>query len=236
MRWCSAGSRGKALTAEPKEGYLGAFLLNLVIAERIKTEILAPDTSKQRPNQPHDDAKNRLATPALNGRRRTPLPYPPPPLGHASSNQEELYTGVEVTSLPETEPASQSALALRQPVAARLASSQWEGRCRLLLPCEAAAPWASGAGRRRRRDPGRPQARVPARLSLPAPPRSPAEGGEMQPPGPQQPPLYAPSNGDFTFVSSADAEGERGAAVGAALALPRERLSRAPGERAAPRR
>ncbi|KAM6272693.1 protein YIPF4 isoform 2-T2 [Spheniscus humboldti] len=28
----------------------------------------------------------------------------------------------------------------------------------------------------------------------------------MQPPGPQQPPLYAPSNGDFTFVSSADAE------------------------------
>ncbi|XP_074845797.1 protein YIPF4 [Carettochelys insculpta] len=28
----------------------------------------------------------------------------------------------------------------------------------------------------------------------------------MQPPGPQQPPLYAPSNGDFTFVSSAEAE------------------------------
>ncbi|KAM6407274.1 protein YIPF4 isoform 3-T3 [Pluvialis apricaria] len=28
----------------------------------------------------------------------------------------------------------------------------------------------------------------------------------MQPPGPQPPPLYAPSNGDFTFVSSADAE------------------------------
>ncbi|XP_071595295.1 protein YIPF4 isoform X1 [Heliangelus exortis] len=29
----------------------------------------------------------------------------------------------------------------------------------------------------------------------------------MQPPGPQQqPPLYPPSNGDFTFVSSADAE------------------------------
>ncbi|XP_013799369.1 protein YIPF4 isoform X3 [Apteryx mantelli] len=28
----------------------------------------------------------------------------------------------------------------------------------------------------------------------------------MQSPGPQQPPLYAPSNGDFTFVSSADAE------------------------------
>ncbi|KAM9608373.1 protein YIPF4 [Morphnus guianensis] len=38
-------------------------------------------------------------------------------------------------------------------------------------------------------------------------PAAPAEGGEMQPPGPQQqPPLYAPSNGDFTFVSSADAE------------------------------
>ncbi|XP_075564724.1 protein YIPF4 isoform X2 [Pelecanus crispus] len=28
----------------------------------------------------------------------------------------------------------------------------------------------------------------------------------MQPPGPQQPPLFAPSSGDFTFVSSADAE------------------------------
>ena len=28
----------------------------------------------------------------------------------------------------------------------------------------------------------------------------------MQPPGP--PPAYSPSNGDFTFVSSADAEGE----------------------------
>ncbi|KAM6279392.1 protein YIPF4 [Porphyrio hochstetteri] len=28
----------------------------------------------------------------------------------------------------------------------------------------------------------------------------------MQPPGPQQPPLYVPGNGDFTFVSSADAE------------------------------
>ena len=28
----------------------------------------------------------------------------------------------------------------------------------------------------------------------------------MQPPGP--PPAYAPANGDFTFVSSADAEGE----------------------------
>ncbi|KAJ7404248.1 Protein YIPF4 [Willisornis vidua] len=28
----------------------------------------------------------------------------------------------------------------------------------------------------------------------------------MQPPGAQQPPLYAPSSGDFTFVSSADAE------------------------------
>ncbi|XP_065256873.1 protein YIPF4 isoform X2 [Emys orbicularis] len=28
----------------------------------------------------------------------------------------------------------------------------------------------------------------------------------MQPLGPQQPPLYAPSNGDFTFVSSAEAE------------------------------
>lgn len=41
-------------------------------------------------------------------------------------------------------------------------------------------------------------------------PRRPVEGGEMQPPGPQQPPLYAPSNGDFTFVSSADAEGELG--------------------------
>uniref|UniRef100_A0A3Q4L376 Yip1 domain family, member 4 n=1 Tax=Mus musculus TaxID=10090 RepID=A0A3Q4L376_MOUSE len=29
----------------------------------------------------------------------------------------------------------------------------------------------------------------------------------MQPPGP--PPAYAPANGDFTFVSSADAEGTR---------------------------
>lgn len=28
----------------------------------------------------------------------------------------------------------------------------------------------------------------------------------MQPPGP--PPAYSPTNGDFTFVSSADAEGE----------------------------
>lgn len=28
----------------------------------------------------------------------------------------------------------------------------------------------------------------------------------MQPPGP--PPAYSPSNGDFTFVTSADAEGE----------------------------
>lgn len=58
----------------------------------------------------------------------------------------------------------------------------------------------------------------------------------MQPPGPQPPPpqLYAPSNGDFTFVSSADAEGERGAAVGAALAFPGEGLGQAPGERAAP--
>lgn len=41
----------------------------------------------------------------------------------------------------------------------------------------------------------------------------------MQPPGSQQPPpppLYAPNNGDFTFVSSADAEGKRmGKAVGA---------------------
>lgn len=55
---------------------------------------------------------------------------------------------------------------------------------------------------------------MPARLLLPPTgPAAPAEGGEMQPPGPQQPPLYAPSNGDFTFVSSADAEGERGAAA-----------------------
>lgn len=30
----------------------------------------------------------------------------------------------------------------------------------------------------------------------------------MQPPGP--PPAYTPTNGDFTFVSSADAEGETG--------------------------
>lgn len=51
---------------------------------------------------------------------------------------------------------------------------------------------------------------------------APAEGGEMQPPGAQQPPLYAPSSGDFTFVSSADAEGERGAAGRAALAVPRQ--------------
>lgn len=29
----------------------------------------------------------------------------------------------------------------------------------------------------------------------------------MQPPGP--PPAFAPTNGDFTFVSSADADGER---------------------------
>lgn len=73
-------------------------------------------------------------------------------------------------------------------------------------------------------------------LVAPTGPAAPAEGGEMQPPGPQPPPpqLYAPSNGDFTFVSSADAEGERGAAVGAALAFPGEGLGQAPGERAAP--
>lgn len=33
-----------------------------------------------------------------------------------------------------------------------------------------------------------------------------SEASGMQPPGP--PPAYAPANGDFTFVSSADAEGE----------------------------
>lgn len=96
---------------------------------------------------------------------------------------------------------------------------------------EAAALRVSGAGRRRRRrDPAGPRprcpaARPPARFSLPPTgPAAPAEGGEMQPPGPQPPPpLYAPGNGDFTFVSSADAEGERGAAVGAALAFPGRR-------------
>lgn len=88
-----------------------------------------------------------------------------------------------------------------------------------------------GTGRRRRR--GR-EAPGPGARSPLAAPSGPAEGGEMQPPGAQQPPLYAPSNGDFTFVSSADAEGERGAAAGAALAFPREGLRQAPGERAAP--
>lgn len=46
----------------------------------------------------------------------------------------------------------------------------------------------------------------------------------MQPPGPQQPPpLYAPSNGDFTFVSSADAEGKsRRGRWGSGRALPIE--------------
>lgn len=127
-----------------------------------------------------------------------------------------------MTALPETEPV----LALRRLITARLASSQWEGRCRLLLPCEAAARCApvpaAAAG-------GIGEAKGPGAHSPLAAPSGPAEGGEMQPPGPQQPPLYAPSNGDFTFVSSADAEGERGAAAGAALASPGEGLSQAPG-------
>lgn len=32
--------------AEPKQGYLGAFLLNLVVVEHIKSEILVLDSSK----------------------------------------------------------------------------------------------------------------------------------------------------------------------------------------------
>lgn len=82
---------------------------------------------------------------------------------------------------------------------------------------------------------GTREAPGPGSRSLLAGPAAPAEGGEMQPPGAQQPPLYAPSSGDFTFVSSADAEGERGAAGRAALAVPRQGLGRAPGERAVPR-
>lgn len=89
-------------------------------------------------------------------------------------------------------------------------------------------PWAplSAAAAARRPQAGSGLATRPSPL---APARGPAEGGEMQPPGPQQPPqpppLFAPNNGDFTFVSSADAEGERGAA-------PAERGPR-PGPRAA---
>lgn len=80
---------------------------------------------------------------------------------------------------------------------------------------------AAAAAGGTREAPG-PGARSPlAALTGPA---APAEGGEMQPPGAQQPPLYAPSSGDFTFVSSADAEGERGAAGRAALAVPRRGL------------
>lgn len=44
-----------------------------------------------------------------------------------------------------------------------------------------------------------------AQLQPRPPPRAP-RGRAMQPPGP--PPAYSPSNGDFTFVTSADAEGE----------------------------
>lgn len=47
-----------------------------------------------------------------------------------------------------------------------------------------------------------PEARAQPPLSTAAG----SEAGGMQPPGP--PPAYAPANGDFTFVSSADAEGE----------------------------
>ena len=44
-------------------------------------------------------------------------------------------------------------------------------------------------------------------IAMQYPPRA-RRGREMQPPGP--PPAYTPTNGDFTFVSSADAEGETG--------------------------
>lgn len=61
------------------------------------------------------------------------------------------------------------------------------------------APSGARAGRRR----GRLGAW--AQPQPPPPPRA-RWGREMQPPGP--PPAYSPTNGDFTFVSSADAEGE----------------------------
>lgn len=76
---------------------------------------------------------------------------------------------------------------------------------RRLRPGLGAAAAAAGGTR---------EAPGPGTRSPLAGPAAPAEGGEMQPPGAQQPPLYAPSSGDFTFVSSADAEGERGAAAG----------------------
>ncbi|XP_074945368.1 protein YIPF4 isoform X2 [Phalacrocorax aristotelis] len=114
-----------------------------------------------------------MTAPAPRERTVTTL-HPHPPMSRVSSNQEKLYSGVKVTSLPETEPGSQSALALRRPTAARVASSQSEGRCRLLLHCEAAAlrasvPAAAGGGGTG--GPVRPPARAPARLPrcLPAP-------------------------------------------------------------------
>lgn len=100
----------------------------------------------------------------------------------------------------------------------------------MLLPRAAAALWAFCAavvgGSR-----GGPRRWCPLASRCLHRPRRPAEGGEMQPPGPQQPPLYAPGNGDFTFVSSADADGELGPL---SLSPSLEGLGRAAGPRALP--
>lgn len=111
----------------------------------------------------------------------------------------------------------------------QITNSQSRRRCHCYGPVRAPASWCLGA----RHQPGsgatssggaewpgsRVSALVPAcasRLAGRPLARSRAqprpstavgsEAGGMQPPGP--PPAYAPANGDFTFVSSADAEGE----------------------------
>lgn len=142
----------------------------------------------------------------------------------APTNRRPLCAGV-APPLAGTE----RGRALRQPIAAEQRAGRG-ARCRPVRRLRR-GPWAplSAAAATRRPQAG---SGLGARRSPSVPARSPAEGGEMQPPGPQQPPpppLFTPNNGDFTFVSSADAEGERGAVMGAA---PAERGPR-PGRRAA---
>lgn len=120
----------------------------------------------------------------------------------------------------------------QEPIVEQITNSQSRRRCHCYGPVRVGPSWCLGA--RHRLDSGATwsgaagwpgscvSVLAPARASRlagrplagrprgpgPAAPRTSAgsEAGGMQPPGP--PPAYAPANGDFTFVSSADAEGE----------------------------
>uniref|UniRef100_A0A8C4XQK8 Protein YIPF n=1 Tax=Falco tinnunculus TaxID=100819 RepID=A0A8C4XQK8_FALTI len=148
----------------------------------------APARSRRRQAAPGQGI-GRSAPPrgqeALSTVPRRSLPLPPLTRVESRLGQsgKALYRS-RSDSIPETEPGSQSALARRRPITARLASGQSEGRCRCCCPVRRLrggrwVPAAAAGGTR-----GGPRPWCPLVSSCPHRPRSPRGGRGDAAPGP----------------------------------------------------